>query len=222
MNIVMENTTFELREIIDSHHGMIWQVSMTQDLGFAYVQTISMSSFSQLGTLVKILNYRSNEAFNGKKVDFFKQFDFLTSPILGINPPPQRGDNKWKKIGYLPLLEEDLISPEFKSEFVKIEGKNADEFIWYVFYGISASATLEEHFTYEQVKHLSFTGFTNLRFMRHRITMEWMKYLGMDYEKYEIEDSPSYINIEDQKYFVKCGVNYSEVDQSTRGRAIRL
>jgi hypothetical protein len=218
----MENTTFELREIIDSHHGMIWEVPMTQDLGFAYVQTISMSSFSQLGTLVKILNYRSNESFKGKSIDFFKQFDFLTSPILGINPPLQKGDNKWKKIGHLPLLEEDLISPEFKSEFIKIEGKNLNELIWYVFYGISASATLEEQFTYEQVKHLSFFGFTNLRFMRHRITMEWMKYLDMNYDNYETIDSPSYINIEDQKYFVKCGVNYSEVDKSIRGRAIRV
>jgi hypothetical protein len=58
--------------------------------------------------------------------------------------------------------------------------------------------------------------------MRHRITMEWMKYLDMDYDNYETENSPSYINIEDQKYFVKCGVNYSEVNKSIRGRAIRV
>jgi hypothetical protein len=189
----MESTTFELQEIVDSHHGMVWEVPMNNGLGFAYVQTVSMSSFNQLGTLVKIINYRSNEPFKGKSAEFFKQFDFLTSPILGINPPPQRGDDKWKKIGYLPLLEEDLISPEFKSEFVKIEGKNADEFIWYVFYGISASNTLEEYFTYEQVKHLSFFGFTNLRFMRHRITMEWMKYLDMNYENYQTKDSLHHI-----------------------------
>lgn len=217
----MENTAFELREIIDSHHGMIWEVPMTQDLGFAYVQTISMSSFSQLGTLVKIINYRSNEPFKGKNIGFFKQFDFLTSPILGINPPPQRGDNKWKKIGYLPLLEEDLISPEFKGAnwFIK---SNPYEREWSVYYGSAVCNCLEEKFSYRQVKHLTFIGFTNLRFMRHRIAMEWMKYLDMNYDSYETEDSPSYINMEDQKYFVKCGVNYSEVNKSIRSRAIRV
>jgi hypothetical protein len=218
----MENTTFELREITDSHHGMIWEVPITKDLGFAYVQTISMSSFSQLGTLVKIINYRSNEPFKGKNTNFFKQFDFLTSPILGINPPPQRGDNKWKKIGYLPLLEEDLISPEFKGGVNKTLKLSPNKIPWTVYYGIAGCDYFEEKFDYEQVKHLTFLGFTNLRFMRHRITMEWMKYLDMDYDNYETENSPSYINIEDQKYFVKCGVNYSEVNKSIRGRAIRV
>ena len=219
----MEHTTFELREIVDSHHGMVWEVPMTQDLGFAYVQTISMSSFSQMGTLVKILNYRSNESFKSKDEEFFKQFDFLTSPILGINPPPQRGNNKWRKLGYLPLRQEDLTCQEFISPSPFIGYPDYIKCLWAVYRGTSLDSQFEDiRFNYEQVKHLSFIDFTNLRFMRHRIIMEWMKYLGMDYEKYETEDSPSYINIEDQKYFVKCGVNYSEVDQSTRGRAIRL
>lgn len=217
----MDQTTFELREIVDSHHGMVWEVPMTQDLGFAYVQTISMSSFRQLGTLVKIINYRSNEPFKGKNAEFFKQFDFLTSPILGINSPLQKGDNKWKKIGYLPLLEEDLISPEFKGVnwFIK---SNPFDREWSIYYGIAVGNYFEEKFSYEQVQHLTFIGFTNLRFMRHRIIMEWMKYLDMDYENYQTEDSPSYINIQDQKYFVKCGINYSKVDMSIRGRAIRV
>jgi hypothetical protein len=50
--------------------------------------------------------------------------------------------------------------------------------------------------------------------------MEWMKYLGMDYESYT-SDSPAYIYLEYQKYFVKCGIHYSEVPREIRGRAIR-
>lgn len=214
------NEAFELREIIDSHHGMLWEVPLEENLGFAYVQTLSMSAFSQLGTLVKILDYRSEQPFKGKGADFFKTIDFLTSPVLGINPPPQRGEKKWKKLGYLPILEEDLRSPEFKAVNWFIQ-TNPFERDWSVFYGISASDTLEEKYTYDQVKHLSFFGFTNLRFMRHRITMEWMKYLGMDYESYTTSDSPAYIYLEYQKYFVKCGIHYSEVPREIRGRAIR-
>jgi hypothetical protein len=212
---------FERREIIDSHHGMLWEVPLEEHLGFAYVQTLSMSAFSQLGTLVKILDYRSEHPFKGKGADFFKNIDFLTSPVLGINPPPQRGEKKWKKLGYLPILEEDLRSPEFKAEYIRDNSINIEKQIWYVFFGISASDTLEEKYTYNQVKHLSSFGFTNLRFMRHRITMEWMKYLDMDYESYTTSDSPAYINLDDQKYFVKCGVHYSEVPREIRGRAIR-
>jgi len=214
------NEAFELREIIDSHHGMLWEVPLEEHLGFAYVQTLSMSAFRQLGTLVKILDYRSEQPFKGKGTDFFKTIDFLTSPVLGINPPPQRGEKKWKKLGYLPILEEDLRSPEFKAVNWFIQ-TNPFERDWSVFYGISASDTLEEKYTYDQVKHLSFFGFTNLRFMRHRITMEWMKYLGMDYESYATSDSPAYIYLEYQKYFVKCGIHYSEVPREIRGRAIR-
>lgn len=214
------NEAFELREIVDSHHGMLWEVPVEEHLGFAYVQTLSMSAFSQLGTLVKILNYRSEQPFKGKGVDFFKNIDFLTSPVLGINPPPQRGEKKWKKLGYLPILEEDLRSPEFKAVNWFIQ-TNPFERDWSVFYGISASDTLEEKYTYVQVKHLSFFGFTNLRFMRHRITMEWMKYLGMGYESYTTSDSSAYIRLDDQKYYVKCGVHYSEVPREIRGRAIR-
>lgn len=214
------NEAFELREIVDSHHGMLWEVPLEEHLGFAYVQTLSMSAFRQLGTLVKILDYRSEQPFKGKGVDFFKNIDFLTSPVLGINPPPQRGEKKWKKLGYLPILEKDLRSPEFKAVNWFIQ-TNPFERDWSVFYGISASDTLEEKYTYDQVKHLSFFGFTNLRFMRHRITMEWMKYLGMDYESYTTSDSPAYIRLDDQKYFVKCGIHYSEVPREIRGRAIR-
>ena len=65
------NEAFELREIVDSHHGMLWEVPLEEHLGFAYVQTLSMSAFSQLGTLVKILDYRSEQPFKGKGVDFF-------------------------------------------------------------------------------------------------------------------------------------------------------
>jgi hypothetical protein len=218
----MENTTFELREITDSHHGMVWEVPMTQDLGFSYVQTISMASFGQYGILVKILNYRSNVPYESKNTDFFKGFDFLTSPILGINPPPQRGEYKWKKIGYLDLLDEDLISPEFKGGVNLTLRVVPNEILWFIYYGVASCDTNEERVKYWQVKHLTEFGFTNLKFMRHRITMEWMKYLDMNYEKYETEDSPSFINIEDQKYFVKCGVSYSEVPKEIRGRAIRV
>lgn len=215
------HVAFERRDIVDSHHGMLWEVPLEEHLGFAYVQTLSMSAFSQLGTLVKILDYRSEQPFKGKGVDFFKTIDFLTSPVLGINPPPQRGEKKWKKLGYLPILEEDLRSPEFKAEYIRSNSINIEKQIWYVFYGISASDTLEEKYTYNQVKQLSFFGFTNLRFIHHRITMEWMKYLGKDYESYTTSDSPAYINLDDQKYFVKCGVHYNEVPREIRGRAMR-
>jgi hypothetical protein len=51
---------------------MLWEVPLEEHLGFAYVQTLSMSAFSQLGTLVKILDYRSEQPFKGKGVDFLR------------------------------------------------------------------------------------------------------------------------------------------------------
>lgn len=215
------NEAFELREIVDSHHGMLWEVPLEEHLGFAYVQTLSMSAFSQLGTLVKILNYRSEQPFKGKGVDFFKNIDFLTSPVLGINPPPQRGEKKWKKLGYLPILEEDLRSPEFKGGINYSLKLDLYKVKWTVFFGVAVCDAKDEKYSYNQVKHLSFIRFTNLRFMRHRITMEWMKYLDMDYKSYTTSDSPAYINLDEQKEFVKCGVHYSEVPREIRGRAIR-
>ena len=212
---------FERREIIDSHHGMLWEVPLEEHLGFAYVQTLSMSAFSQLGTLVKILDYRSEQPFKGKGVDFFKTIDFLTSPVLGINPPPQRGEKKWKKLGYLPILEEDLRSPEFKGGINYSLKLDLHKVKWSVYFGIAACDYFDEEFTYEQVKHLGFFAFTNLRIMRHRITMEWMKNLDMDYESYTTSDSPTYINLDEQKEFAKYGVHYSEVPRAIRGRAMR-
>lgn len=211
-----------MKKLVDSHHGMLWEVPLTQNLGFAYVQTICLAEFREIGTLVKVLSFRNNMPYTNNNISFFEQFDFLSTPILGINPPPQRGENKWRKLGYLPLQQEDLTCQEFTSPSPFIGYPDYTKCLWAVYRGTSLDSQFEDiRFNYEQVKHLSFIDFTNLRFISHRITMEWMKYLRMDYEKYETEDSPSYINIKDQKYFVKCGVNYLEVPKEIRGRAIR-
>ncbi|MEA5427526.1 hypothetical protein [Arcicella lustrica] len=211
-----------MKKLVDSHHGMLWEVPMTQNLGYAYVQTICLAEFGHIGTVVKVLNYRSDKPRKEKTTTFFEQFDFLSTPILGINPPPQRGDHKWRKLDYFPLSQEDLTCPEFTSPFNYESHPKPEDSEWLVYSDTSVGSRFPDiTFNYDDVKHLSIIVFTNLRYMRHRITLEWIKYLGLDYEKYKMEEERQYIYIEDQKYFVKCGVDYSKVDKSIKGRAVR-
>ena len=53
-----------------------------------------------------------------------------------------------------------------------------------------------------------------------RVTLEWMKILGLDYMNYENQDVPQDF-LEDQKYYVTVSTPYLEVPKEIRGKVIR-
>lgn len=99
------------------YDGLAWEVPMSQDLGFAYVQTIDPRP---MGTgfpsfLMKILNVRHDSPVGQSDADYWQTRDMLTSHILFMGKPPQRkGDCRWKPVGYLPTTPFNRLIPESK------------------------------------------------------------------------------------------------------------
>lgn len=214
-------------KLTDGFQGLVWQVPLTNQLGYAYVQTINPNELGHVSPsfLLKILDYRSESPLKKFDSDQFQQFDMLTSHLLSMGTPPQRtGDTRWKAVGYLPLTPFDHLLPEFKgrsypADFFLPQGEIPQDANWLVFWGGAVAEYYKEHATYEQVKHLGWLTHFNVAFIHHRITMEWMRKLGLDYYQYYTRQWDEEF-LMGQKYQVKTTVLFSEVDPAIRAKAI--
>jgi len=208
------------------YDGLVWEVPMSHDLGFAYVQTIDPRP---VGTgfpsfLMKILDVRREEPTKQFDADYWQTRDMLTSHILFMGKPPQRtGDCRWKPLGYLPITPFDRQIPESKL-LTSYDGP----FSWYdmpqnskwsVYFEGSLGDYYVEETVFDQVKHLGHLTHYNVAYIHHRITMEWMRKEGLNYLQYNIK-LPNREFIDKQKYQIITTVLFSEVDPSVRGKAI--
>lgn len=208
------------------YDGLVWEVPMSQDLGFAYVQTIDPrpagTGFSSF--LMKILDVRQDNPVMQFNVDYWQTRDMLTSHILFMGKPPQRkGECRWKPLGYLPITPFDRLIPESK-----LLASYDEPFSWYempkhskwsVYYGGSLADYYNENADFEQVKHLGHLTHYNVCYVHHRITMEWMRKEGLDYLQYYVK-LPVKEYLDKQKYEINTTVLFSEVDLAIRGKAI--
>lgn len=210
-----------------SYQGLVWQVPLANQLGYAYVQTIDPNELGHVfpSFLLKILDYRSDNPLTKFDAEYFQQVDMLTSHLLSMGTPPQRtGEVRWKAVGYLPLTPFDYILPESKgydnqSDEPFSYDNIPQEASWLVFWGGAVAEYYREYATYEQVKHLGWLTHFNVAFIHHRITMEWMRKLGLDYQQYYTRQWDAEFLLY-QKFQVKTTVPFSEVDPATRGKAI--
>ena len=211
----------------NGYQGLVWEVPLTDQLGYAYVQTIDPNQLGHVSPsfLLKILDYHSTSPLGKFNPEQFQQFDMLTAHLLSMGTPPQRkGEARWKAVGYLPLTSFDHLLPEFKGldnqsdEPFDYDNISQDE-NWLVFWGGALCDYYKEYATYEQVKHLGWLTHFNVAFIHHRITMEWMRKLGLDYNQYQTKQwSKEFLIL--QKYEIKTTVLLSEVNSDIRGKAI--
>ena len=208
-------------KLVNGYQGLVWEVALGSELGFGYVR--SMDIPEHYGWYLDILNYRSQTKI--KKFDFeqFKSFDELVAPILGINFPSQRGEDRWKPLGYLPISPERLIAPDMKaSDGISSEPESLG---WFVIRGTSGSDLLTDDnvepiiFRYNQVMHLGFYGHNNLRWITPRIILEWMKVLNMDYQAYQTQSVPKDF-LSNHKFFVSVSTPYTETPLEHRNKLI--
>ncbi|RIV19103.1 hypothetical protein DYU11_26805 [Fibrisoma montanum] len=211
----------------NGYQGLVWEVPLTNQLGYAYVQTIDPNQLGHVSPsfLLKILDYRSEVALKKFELEHFQQFDLLTSHLLSMGTPPQRkGEVRWKAVGYLPLIPFDHLLPESKilnnqSDEPFDYDKIPQDATWVVYWGGALADYYKEYATYEQVKHLGWLTHFNVAFVHHRITMEWMRKLGLDYTQYQTKQwSEEFLML--QKYQVKTTTLFSEVDPAIRAKAI--
>lgn len=214
-------------KLTNGFQGLVWQVPLTNQLGYAYVQTINPNELGHVSPsfLLKILDYRSENPLKKFDPDQFQQFDMLTSHLLSMGTPPQRtGDTRWKAVGYLPLTPFDHLLPEYKtldyqSDFPFDYNEIPQDPIWVVYWGGALADYYREYATYDQVKHLGWLTHFNVAFIHHRITMEWMRKLGLDYDQYYTKQW-SELFLKNQKYQVKTTVLFSEIDPPIRAKAV--
>lgn len=214
-------------KITNGFQGLVWQVPLRDNLGFAYVQTIDPNPLGHISAsfLLKILDYHSESPILNFDVDVFQKFDMLTSHLLAMGTPPQRtGEAKWKAVGYLPLTPIDHIFPEFKGldhqsdlPFSYTEIPQGKE--WMVFWGGAGCDHYSTYGTYNQTKHLGWLTHFNIAFVHHRITMEWMRKWGMNYNQYYTRQWSEEF-LAGQKYQVMTTVLFDDVDPKIRGKAI--
>ncbi|PRY28181.1 hypothetical protein CLV58_13038 [Spirosoma oryzae] len=214
-------------KLVNGYQSLIWEVPLTSQLGYAYVQTINPNELGHVSPsfLVKILDYRSDLPIKKFDPAFFGQLDLLTSHLLAMGTPPQRtGDIRWKPLGYLPLTAFDYVLPESKGYIHESDEPFSYEVVsqdatWRVFWGGALSDYYPAYATYEQVKHLGWLTHFNIAFLHHRITMEWMRKLGLAYQEYQTNQWDAEF-LMTQKYQIKTTVLFSAVPPAIRGKAI--
>jgi len=211
----------------NGYQSLVWEVPLTNQLGYGYVQTINPNELGHVSPsfLLKILDHHSEIPLKKFDGEYFQQFDMLTSHLLSMGRPPQRkGDVKWKAVGYLPLVPSDYLLPESKTlswpdDLPFSPNVIPREANWPIYWGGALADYYAERATYEQSKHLGWLTHFNVAFVHHRITMEWMRKLGLDYSQYQTKQwSDEFLR--NQKYQVKTTVLFSEVDPAVRGKAI--
>lgn len=199
---------------------------MSQNLGFAYVQTIDPRPMNTgfPSFLMKILDARQDNPVRQFDAEYWQSRDMLTSHILFMGKPPQRtGDCRWKPLGYLPITPFDRLIPESK-----LLSSYEEPFSWYerpknskwsVYFEGSLGDYYKEKADFEQVKHLGHLTHYNVSYVHHRITMEWMRKEGLDFLQYNVK-LPDKEYLDKQKYEILTTVLFSEVEPSIRGKAI--
>lgn len=199
--------------------GTVWEVPLELDLGYGYLKLIDSCYLDSWGWLVYIYDLNRRDQWKGKDISTFNDIDYLTSPLLGFHNPPQRGEKRWKKLGILPLLNEECLLPEFKAYQNKLLSPHEQK--WSVTIGGSAQyANKYGDRDYETVKHLGCFGHKSLRVFSHRVTMEWLRKLGMDYNYYEANEVDSDF-IRNQKYEISITPLYTEVPKNIRNRILK-
>lgn len=209
-------------KLTTGYRGLVWEVPLGQELGYGYTRFTDLDN--HFGNFVRILNYRSTTKLKHFSVEDFSFYDELVAPFLALGSPLQRGEGRWRAVGYLPMREEDYQLQDFKGTYPTTF--TPEEQLWGICRGITAGDWLRDKtgesikFTYNQVKHLgTFDGHQNLRYSTCRIVLEWMKVQGMDYMGYVDPSVPTdFLNR--QKYCVSVSMPYSEVPVEIRGKVI--
>lgn len=198
------------------NHGTLWEVPLNYDLGNSYIQTINTSVYGGIIYLCKIMNYISKESRVSIPIEEFNSWDLLTSPISGAGPVPRKGECIWRKLGTYPLTEIDSTMPILRQGGVDSDGEEA----WFIIRNMIPQDA-EGGYFFDQLEHLSFYNpITFLHSIHHRITLEWMKYLNIDYEQY-LPEGVGKEHLEEMKRQVRYGTNYNEVPSEIRGKVNR-
>ncbi len=201
---------------ISPYHGSLWEIELNENLGFGYIQIIDRNIYNSWGFLVKVMNYR--DILSRKRIleEEFRNWDLLVNPIMAAGRVPKKGSCKWRKMGSYPLTDIDLEPPFFKTRSGETDDITKDT--WFVYKDFGFDIDYETGYNYEQVKHLTYPNpVIFLHSIHHRITMEWMKVLGMDFEVYTTSESDEE-HIKTMKRQVKYSVPYSEVPTEIRGK----
>src|SRR5882762_8042456 len=132
-----------------SKTGDIFQISLPNDLGFAYAKCINLlelNSKARYPTLIRVYNYRSLIA--EKPLESLKDNELILCPLLIAGIVPAIKNGSWKLIGNRPARDEEILVPHYKRP--EPDEKDAKE--WY--YVVDADISKKVKSTYENVKHL--------------------------------------------------------------------
>lgn len=193
----------------NGYHGMIWEVKLSDELGYAYIKTIEPNRIidkGHIGFLGQILHHRSQSSFRKMDVELFKETNPLCAPFLLVGHLPGNGKDRWKALGHSLTGEEEV--PVFKglSDF----GDKIENSVWHIIEGSAAVDVLPDSFCYRQTKHLNFFNHLNALFFIHRIRMEWMRLLELNYSSYS-HNQTSISLLEKQKWHMQYTTNLQHI-----------
>ena len=143
-----------MKKIIPSS-GDILQIPLCFNLGFSYAKYININKIFKANypSLIKVYEYWTTERnFDLHKID---QSSYLLDSILVAGILPTIKKNLWTNIGNLPLNQNDLSIPKFKTHEPGWENEeNAKR--WIIVEGFDISKKIETSF--EQVRYLDTLG----------------------------------------------------------------
>jgi len=143
-----------MKKIIPSS-GDILQIPLLFNLGFAYAKYIDIHKIFKANypSLIKVYEYWTPD--KNFALNMIEQSSYLLDTILVAGILPTIKNNLWTNIGNLPINQNDLTIPKFKThEPVWNTEENAKK--WFIVEGFDISNKVEAAF--EQVKHLDTIG----------------------------------------------------------------
>ncbi|MCC5946180.1 MAG: hypothetical protein JJT94_14715 [Bernardetiaceae bacterium] len=169
----------------DIKSGMLFQIPLLKGLGYGAVKVVfSEDIYSHehkhyWHTLLYAYLYKSDIDILSEEVSKIENSGLLLNPLLLSGLPRLRGENKVKLIGNGSL--DDLFIPDYKNgrTLMKPRIENPHDIWWY-----HKKLRFDKHIdaSYEKLKHLEAYLIMDYDLCVFRISIEWMRYLGMDVE----------------------------------------
>ncbi len=168
---------------MENLHGAIFAVDLLKSLGVAYVRMVIpelVLGKHTAGILLKILDEYDTKQVPAKETIHQEQ---MMHPLLLFDVPGKEEAVHWKLIGKV-AIEADYCIPDFMYCSNKNLGKpeRFERYTWQLVREMGHQPYQKARF--ERGKHLGTWEHISPALARGRITMAWMRHLGLDITEY--------------------------------------
>ena len=198
--------------------GSIILIPLEHSLGYVYAKIVNISELINkkltVNELIYVYNYIVENPADTDLVQILNK-ELLVGPLFVLDLNPVVRKNKWKLVGHINPVNEELIVPDFKEAWPLLVMYEDEATEWKYIRDLDVNGRIKS--TWEKVKHLELFRYNSNDLIARRLTMEHLRQTGKRIEDYyelkEWKDISVYKNV------IHTPI-YSTIPKELRGRAI--